>query len=340
MKSIFFTLLILLCSASLQAQNSLMDDHIKWSFSLEKIDETHANIVYQAKIVDGFHIFSLKHDPSKADYTGIIPEFKVRKNAKIKTLGGPFETMTAMKHLDGDWVSMYFEKKAIFKQKIEVLSTEEFNIDFDLYFQLCDENGCLPPFDLAGKVKAKGFLPIADGDTLKNDSSVENNVVKSSNTQMKQAEIKKEKPAKKESNWVIFIAGFLAGLVALITPCMFPMIPMTVTFFTKQSKTRKEGIFKALVYGVSIILIYVTFGVAFTAATGPLGLNDLSTNVWMNLLFFGIFVLFAFSFLGAFEIVLPSGLVNSVDAKSDKGGLMGVFFMAFFTFACFELFFS
>lgn len=329
MKTIFFNLFLLICSAPIQAQNSLMDDHIKWNFSLEKIDETHANIVYQAKIVEGFHIFSLNHDPSKADFTGIIPEFKVRKNTKIKTMGGPFETMVALKHLDGEWVSMYFEKKAIFKQKIEVLSSEEINIDFDLYFQLCDQNGCLPPFDLAGKVKAKGFLPIAGVDTLENDVAVKNKVVKSSTSQLKQAEIKKDKPVKKESNWVIFIAGFLAGLVALITPCMFPMIPMTVTFFTKQSKTRREGIFKALVYGVSIILIYVTFGVAFTAATGPLGLNDLSTNVWMNLLFFGIFVLFAFSFLGAFEIQLPASWVNKMDKQADRGGFLGIFFMAF-----------
>ena len=329
MKSIFFILLLLFCSAAIQAQNSLMDEHIKWDFSLEKIDEMHANIVFQAKIKEGFHIFSLKHDPLKADGTGIVPEFKVRKNVNIKTIGGPFESMTAMKHLDGEWISMYFEKKAIFKQKIEILSAEEFTIDFDLYFQLCNDNGCLPPFDLAGKIKVKGFIPISNLDTLKNDTGIKNNDIKPRTIKTKQATFKKGNPAKKESNWFIFIAGFLAGLVALITPCMFPMIPMTVSFFTKQSKTRKEGIFKALVYGVSIILIYVTFGVVFTAATGPLGLNDLSTNVWMNLLFFGIFVLFAFSFLGAFEIQLPSKWVNKMDKQADRGGFLGIFFMAF-----------
>jgi cytochrome c biogenesis protein CcdA len=125
---------------------------------------------------------------------------------------------------------------------------------------------------------------------------------------------------------VIFIAGFLAGLIALLTPCMFPMIPMTVTFFTKQSKTRSEGIFKALIYGASIVLIYVTFGLIFTAATGPLGLNDLSTNVWMNLVFFSIFVLFAFSFLGAFEIQLPSSWVNKMDKQADRGGLYAMLY--------------
>jgi thiol:disulfide interchange protein DsbD len=110
---------------------------------------------------------------------------------------------------------------------------------------------------------------------------------------------------------------------------MFPMIPMTVTFFTRQSKTRSEGIFKALVYGVSIVLIYVAFGLIFTAIMGPLGLNDLSTNIWMNLIFFSIFVLFAFSFLGAYEIQLPNKWVNYFDGLSDKGGYLGIFFMAF-----------
>jgi thiol:disulfide interchange protein DsbD len=138
-----------------------------------------------------------------------------------------------------------------------------------------------------------------------------------------------KKDKKKDTNWVIFIAGFLGGLVALFTPCMFPMIPMTVTFFTKQSKTRGEGIFKALVYGASIIVIYVAFGLIFTAIAGPLGLNDLSTNMWMNIIFFLIFVMFAFAFLGAFEIQLPTSWVNKMDRQADRGGMIGIFFMAF-----------
>src|SRR5690606_31306260 len=126
-----------------------------------------------------------------------------------------------------------------------------------------------------------------------------------------------------------FITGFGGGLIALLTPCVFPMIPMTVTFFTKQSGTRKKGIINALLYGVSIIVIYVAIGLIITAIMGPAGLNDLSTNVWMNLFFFAIFMVFAFSFLGAFEIQLPASWVNKADEKSDKGGLIGIFFMAF-----------
>jgi thiol:disulfide interchange protein len=107
------------------------------------------------------------------------------------------------------------------------------------------------------------------------------------------------------------------------------MIPMTVTFFTKQSKSRAKGIANAFIYGFSIILIYVTIGLVITAIMGPAGLNDLSTNVWMNLIFFAIFMIFAFSFLGAFEIRMPSSWVNKADGNADKGGLIGIFFMAF-----------
>ena len=329
MKYIFLTFFLLLFSNLLKAQNSVMDDHIKWQFSLEKIDSNHAYIVYKAKIKDGFHIFSLSHDPSKADGTGIIPTFKVSKNSKIKVIGKPIEFLKPKRHIDGEWISMYFEKDAVFKQKIEVLSDTKFSIDFDLYFQLCDMKGCLPPFDLAGKVEVKGYKSVSENATSKNDTSFQVEQLSPTPKEIKRLKIKKPIPIIEQSNWLIFIGGFLAGLVALITPCMFPMIPMTVAFFTKQSKTKKEGIFKALVYGISIVFIYVIFGVAFTAATGPLGLNDLSTNIWMNLIFFAIFVLFAFSFLGAFEIQLPASWVNKMDKRADKGGLIGIFFMAF-----------
>lgn len=133
----------------------------------------------------------------------------------------------------------------------------------------------------------------------------------------------------KRGLWGIFIAGFLGGFVALLTPCVFPMIPMTVTFFTKQSKSRAKGISNALLYGFSIIAIYVTLGLLVSGLMGPTGLNELSTNVWMNLFFFLIFIVFAISFLGAFEIRMPAKWVNSADNKADKGGIVGIFFMAF-----------
>jgi thiol:disulfide interchange protein len=310
-----------------------MEDFIKWQITVEKIDDSHANLVFTGKIIDGYHIFSLKHDPAKADGTGLVPQFDFKKSPNFEIVGKPFEIGKPIKHIDDLGTSFFFEKKAVFKQQIEVLTKDEFSLDFGInFFQLCNADGCVGPFDFESKIKVKGFIP-AENSILTPQDTVEAQAaegdVDSKQTVAKPLEKKQVKKKEKDSNFVIFIAGFLAGLVALLTPCMFPMIPMTVTFFTKQSKTRREGIFKALVYGASIILIYVTFGVIFTAATGPLGLNDLSTNVWMNLIFFGIFVLFAFSFLGAFEIQLPSSWVNKMDQQADKGGYLGIFFMAF-----------
>ncbi len=310
-----------------------MEDFINWQLSVEKIDDSHANLVFTGKITEGYHIFSLKHDPAKADGTGLVPQFEFKKSANYKLVDKPFEMGKPIKHVDDLGTSFYFEKTATFKQQIEVTTKDEFNLDFAInFFQLCNADGCVGPFDFESKIKVKGFIPTENSkidpmDTVEAQS--EEAIFESNQTVVKPLEKKQSKKKEKDSNFVIFIAGFLAGLVALLTPCMFPMIPMTVTFFTKQSKSRSEAIFKALVYGTSIILIYVTFGVVFTAATGPLGLNDLSTNVWMNLIFFGIFVLFAFSFLGAFEIQLPSSWVNKMDQQADRGGYLGIFFMAF-----------
>jgi thiol:disulfide interchange protein len=127
----------------------------------------------------------------------------------------------------------------------------------------------------------------------------------------------------------IFIGGFLGGLLALLTPCVFPMIPMTVSFFVKRSKNRQTGLRNAFLYGGSIILIYVALGAVVTAIFGPTVLNEMSTNKWFNLAFFAIFVIFALSFFGLFEITLPSSWVNKSDQMADKGGLAGIFFMAF-----------
>ncbi len=132
-----------------------------------------------------------------------------------------------------------------------------------------------------------------------------------------------------KSYWLIFFLGFLGGLAALLTPCVFPMIPMTVTFFLKGSSNRATAVKNAIIYGLSIIAIYTLLGVLITMALGPTALNDMSTNIWFNLAFFAIFVIFALSFFGLFEINLPAWLTNSSDRMADKGGLIGIFFMAF-----------
>lgn len=310
-------------------------DKVKWSFKIEKVDDSHANLIATAKLIPGWHIFSVNHDPEKADFTGIPTSFSFPKNKNVKLIGKLQDAKPAHVFNDDLGTQLYFEGTGVFKQQLEILSSEKFKFNFLYTFQICDQNGCVFPPEQEGSIEISGFKPsteAANSTAIENEpkDTVKKSSAKTSNIQVaKSIEKKPEKEKKKESNLAIFIAGFIAGLFALLTPCMFPMIPMTVTFFTKQSKTRSEGIFKALVYGASIVLIYVAFGIIFTAATGTLGLNDLSTNIWMNLVFFAIFVVFAISFLGAFEIQLPTSWVNKMDQKADKGGLMGIFFMAF-----------
>jgi len=180
--------------------------------------------------------------------------------------------------------------------------------------------------------KDSGGCPTETGVTpgvVKNDTSAVPNPQKLNEAKLEEACGDGQFGTMDKSFIGIFIAGFLGGLLALLTPCVFPMIPMTVSFFTKQSKTRAKGIMNALIYAISIIVIYTGLGFLVTLLAGPDALNNMASSAFWNLLFFVVFVIFAASFLGAFEITLPSKFVNAVDKGSDKGGLIGIFFMAF-----------
>ena len=316
-------------------------DYINWSFSLEKKDASHAYVVAKANIVKDWHIYSIHHIPEKASFTG-IPTSIVFKDSKLyKTVGSLLEGKKAITHKDDLGTSLYIENSVVYKQEIEFLSNQPVDIKFSYNFQLCAIQ-CLMPTEQEGSLKAAGYSPVVNAkEILANKDSLigkteELDVAKTDVISKEVGKVKivdkktKVKSSKsKESLWIVFFKGFGGGLIALLTPCVFPMIPMTVTFFTKRSKTRVKGILNALLYGVSIIVIYVSLGLVITALLGPTGLNDLSTNVWMNLIFFGIFIFFAISFLGAFEIRMPNSWVNKADGNADKGGLIGIFFMAF-----------
>lgn len=316
---------------------------LSWTVTVEKTDDTHGVIVAKAKLIPGWHIFSVNHDPNKADLTGTPTKMIVKPTKDFKLEGKLQDGKKAHKFVDDTGEQLYFEGTTTFRQKFVSLTDKPFKIDLAMSFQICNEDGCIFPPEPDFTVMVSG-MKAATADAaaaVVQEDTATTPVTDEPEEGIKPAGEKTDFTAlgkvyddgkgkkRKDGNWIIFIAGFLGGLVALFTPCMFPMIPMTVTFFTKQSKTRSEGIRKAFIYGFSIILIYVTFGLIFTAATNSAGLNDLSTNVWMNLVFFLIFVLFAFSFLGAFEIQLPASWVNKMDQKADRGGLLGIFFMAF-----------
>ncbi|NBU48273.1 MAG: hypothetical protein EBS34_12725, partial [Flavobacteriales bacterium] len=158
MKKLFFFFSFLLSLPFVQGQG-MMNDHIKWKYSVEKIDASHANLVMSAKITAGYHVFSLKHNPAEADGTGIVPAFTFRKGSNYKKVGKPFETGTPIKHLDDLGTSYYFENKVTYKQQIEVLSEEDSKVTVQIYFQMCNEKGCLPPFETEGTFNLNGFIP-------------------------------------------------------------------------------------------------------------------------------------------------------------------------------------
>ena len=365
LKSLLSIFTIILFSLSSYAQpQGKWSDNVTWSFSLEKINNFEAYIVGTAKLKEHWHIFSVNHDPDKADLTGWPTSFTFTPNDKYKLTGKLSDGKRPKVFKDELGTQLFFEDLGIFKQKIEVLSKETFDIDFAYEFQICDENGCLFPPEQEHTISVSGFIPkelrsATDQDQateLINSPGIDNSAVAEiesseesseasdtnfttqpetepsikSTQEAKKSSLKKKKSKKESAGLLrIFFLSFAGGFIALLTPCVFPMIPMTVTFFTKQSQDKKKGIFNALIYGLSIIVIYVALGLLVSAIMGPTGLNELSTNVYMNLFFFLIFMVFAFSFLGAFEIRMPAAWVNKADSKADKGGLVGIFFMAF-----------
>jgi thiol:disulfide interchange protein DsbD len=225
-----------------------------------------------------------------------------------------------------------FEHKVVVTQKVKITNPKLKAIKLKLEYQVCKEQ-CINDskdftFDLPALNLTTAVETLEQADTTAVATAISpiptKELVKEA-----VAEVKTTKKADEDKSiWSIFFLSFLGGLAALFTPCVFPMIPMTVSFFTKQSKTPAQGKRNAIFYGAAIIIIYILLGSIVTAIFGADALNSLSTNVWFNLIFFALLVFFATSFLGAFEIVLPNSWANKVDRQADRGGFVGILFMA------------
>ncbi len=241
--------------------------------------------------------------------------------------------------LFNDAVVRSYEHGAVFTQKIKARTEKPFVITGHIEGITCNDNMCSgfsPPFDFEFRIAGDGssastasFVPENSQTTRVDSLNMEQASPESSTVPQLRPAPAAASGIADSSNLGIFITGFIAGLFALLTPCVFPMIPMTVSFFIKQSKTKTAGIRNAIVYSISIIAIYITLGLGVTLIFGADAVNSLATNVWFNIAFFLLLLVFAFSFLGAFEITLPSSFVNKMDAQSEKGGFLGIFFMAF-----------
>jgi thiol:disulfide interchange protein DsbD len=338
MKTRFFfivsTLFVLLQSTVFAQNIDFPEDKVKWKFRVEKTEKD-VFVVAEVKMVKGWHINAIVLP--KGTF-GLNTNWNLAKNPNFKTVGNVIEPKPLLKHDQAaDEDIAYHEGTVLFKQKIVLLNDKDFVLKGTYDYQTCNEVGCLPPYNttFSLKVKPSLFATATDGTSIDTTSQKEDTVQKAVTAANTEEKIEAGNPTKdsneKEDNRsmaALFFLSFISGLAALFTPCVFPMIPMTVSFFTKQSKSKAAGIRNALFYSLSIIVIYILLGTVVTAVFGAEALNNMSTNPTFNIVFFLILVVFAVSFMGAFEIRMPSSWVNKADQASDKGGMIGIFFMA------------
>jgi thiol:disulfide interchange protein len=332
-KKVVLSFLFLCCVFGMSAE---MLKPVTWRFSSKQVSNNEFDLVLTANIGNSWHLYS-----QFIGEGGPVPtSFKFKPTSDYVLIGKVNESPKAHKIFEKAFGMelAFFEKKATFTQKVK-LKTAAAKINGTLTFMVCDDNQCLPPedidfsFDLKGAndVNAKVLIPVAATpvDTAKVAAATQAIVKDSVSLASKsEAVVATQVPADKQSLWTIFILGLLGGFAAFVMPCIFPMVPMTVGYFTKKEVTKRKGVINALIYGLSIIVIYVVLGLLITVIFGADALNVLSTNGIFNFFFFLLLVAFALSFLGAFELVLPSSWVNKMDSKSNKNGLGGLFFMA------------
>ena len=322
-------LILLFALIAFTVGNSQILEPVKWQTSIEKFSDTEYNLVSKATIESGWHLYS-----QNVPADGPIPTTFTFDDAN-----GAFKFIGNTGELEGKTVDdpvfqmriKFFEKSAIFVQRVQLLG-DVTSVKGTVEFMVCDDTRCLPPtevdlvFNITGNNKAENTNVI-------DEQSIDNESVNEMLYGMapKDITLLASKIKEKKSLWTIFGLGFLGGLLALITPCVFPMIPLTVSFFTKKgNQTKSSGIGKALLYGFFILLVYLILSIPFHLldSVNPDILNEISTNVWLNVIFFIVFMFFAFSFFGYYELTLPSSWTNKTTQGENAGGIIGIFFMA------------
>ena len=336
MKKAFLLSLVLTIFSYVSAFAQIQDP-VQFRSEWKTVSETEAEIVFTGTIDAGWHVYST----DLGDGGPISATFNIDKMEGLELDGKLTPQGKEVENFDKlfEMKVRYFENEATFVQKLKITGANYF-IEGYLEYGACNDENCLPPtavsFIYSGKGVAGGANAAVEKEaeaTAPSQETTVNNQVATSDywtPVIDQLNAFGEENATNQSWIYIFIAGFLGGLVALFTPCVWPIIPMTVSFFLKRSKDKKKGIRDAWTYGASIVVIYVTLGLAITLIFGASALNSLSTNAIFNILFFLMLVVFAASFFGAFEITLPSKWSNAVDSKAEQtSGLLSIFLMAF-----------
>lgn len=343
MKKILFSLIVSFLAFAAYAQ---IQEPVKFKTELKNVSATEVEIVFTASIEQGWHVYST----DLGDGGPISATFNTDKltgaqlDGKLRPVGKEVASFDKLFEMD----VRYFEHTAQFVQKLK-LTGGDYQVTGYLEYGACNDENCLPPtqveFSFSGKAEGTSASVQAETPAEKADTAAApaviggadgpTSVVVSDNDLwspvIDELNALGETTSQEDMSWLyIFITGFVGGLLALFTPCVWPIIPMTVSFFLKRSKDKKKGIRDAWTYGASIVVIYVTLGLAITAIFGANALNALSTNAIFNIFFCLMLVVFAASFFGAFEITLPSKWSNAVDSKAEATtGLLSIFLMAF-----------
>lgn len=343
MKKILFSLIVSFLAFAAYAQ---IQEPVKFKTELKNVSATEVEIVFIASIEQGWHVYST----DLGDGGPISATFNTDKltgaqlDGKLRPIGKEIASFDKLFEMD----VRYFEHTAQFVQKLK-LTGGDYQVTGYLEYGACNDENCLPPtqveFSFSGKAEGasasvQAETPAEQADTAAAPAVIggadgPTSVVVSDNDLwspvINELNALGETTSQEDMSWLyIFITGFVGGLLALFTPCVWPIIPMTVSFFLKRSKDKKKGIRDAWTYGASIVVIYVTLGLAITAIFGANALNALSTNAIFNIFFCLMLVVFAASFFGAFEITLPSKWSNAVDSKAEATtGLLSIFLMAF-----------
>ena len=297
------------------------------STSVEKISDTEYNLIFTAKILDQWHMYS-QYNPDNAS---LPMEILASEDTKGFELIGKAKESKTYKEYSDTWEKeeIFFKEKALITQRIKLTNKDITSVKLNFFAQVCKEV-CIQieedfSFSLDGNTIADELVELDEKSIV---------LSKQLKLDLKNKELLKAdtdgNTQENKSLFTIFLLGLIGGLLALLTPCVFPMIPLTVSFFTKQSQSKAKGISNAILYGFFIVLIYILLSLPFhfLDSLDPEILNTISTNIWLNIFFFAILVFFAFSFFGYYEVTLPSSWGDKMDTASNVGGMVGIFFMA------------
>ena len=351
---LFFLALFTFISSSAQIY-----EPVKWYFEQKSTGSGTADLIIRSHIDKGWHLYGLDIPEGGPRPTSIV--FSTVDNAKLEGTVKPQSKLEYEYDVNFGMELSWYKDEAVFVQSISFDGMEEVYIEGYVEYMACNDQTCLPPTEEPFEFKIKPEVTVSkktttppvthiqpEKGTAENQTVSLSEIVEDITTEVSNSEIKEQNTSKYwtpviaelqdlgemksgvESFWWIFAVGFLGGLLALITPCVWPIIPMTVSFFLKRSENKARGRKDAVLYGLAIIIIYVVLGLLITLIFGASALNDLSTNAVFNIFLFALLIVFAISFFGAFEISLPAKWTTKMDAKADStAGFISILFMAF-----------